>query len=178
MDLKVLNRHVKLAGEGLRALVVFEVEGGAHGRVEKLVEAVRVVEWGSLLVVEFLGTLHHLLVGKLPLVRHVLQAVLTAGLGAPEDHDVVAARRDTHQDVLFIFHFWVDDFEAFEGGPHCLGHLVWGIILSVDETVPALKALDVGDSRNFSSVVRVVLQVISLILFWRESLGCLLEGSH
>ena len=34
LDLQVLNRHVKLASECLRALVVLKVEGGAHWRVE------------------------------------------------------------------------------------------------------------------------------------------------
>ena len=82
LDLQVLNRHVKLAIERLRSLPILKVESGAHGRVEQLIIAVGVVKWGSLFVVELFGSLHHFLVGELALVCHVLQTVLTAGLGA------------------------------------------------------------------------------------------------
>ena len=171
LNRQVLNRHLKLGVKRLVALTVKEIECRAHRSIEELVVAVRMIKWISFLVVQVLGALHHLLVSELALVCHVLQTILAARLSSSQDHNVISARRDTHQDVVFFIYLRVYDLEAFKRWPHSFGHLVWRVVLGVDEAIPAVQALNVGDSGDVTAVVCVVLEIVRFVFLWCKSLG-------
>lgn len=179
LDVQVLNLHVEPSRQRPVAFAILEVEDGALGRVVQLVEGLRLVEVVALVVVDSACGFHHLIVVQLPRVRQVLQPVLASVLVTAQDHDVILARLDRKLNVLVVDKSRIDHFKTFESRPHRLRQLVLRIVLSVDESVPAVEALDVGDPNDISAVVWRVLKIVLFVFLrrhcFRGMLKCLLE---